>query len=207
MKLERGFSRDRLYDYAKKYRCYWNMTETLPPGHNIIDYWKVEAMTQLGKTNVYSPSFGTTATNIENENLTVNIGGNTSSIYGMTYIYELTNYSGQKYWYPASPENMKYVYSLHVLKQPDASVDELTNENVSIYPNPTNNEISIKFDQFMDHEYTVEIVDAVGKTVFSKLIIPNSAENIVVSQLKSGVYFCKIHFENHTLTKTFIKSE
>lgn len=59
----------------------------------------------------------------------------------------------------------------------------------------------------MDHEYTVEIVDAVGKTVFSKLIIPNSAENIVVSQLKSGVYFCKIHFENHTLTKTFIKSE
>lgn len=194
------------YNYATKYICYWNQTHNLPPSHEIIDSWKLEARTQLGMASLSNPNFnGTPTTVINNENLTANIGGGTSSIYGSTHIYKLTNFIGQEFWYPASPENMKYVYSLHVEKQPDASIDELSNESISIYPNPTNSAITVGFDRIIEDNYIVEIIDAIGKKVISKEISGNSIENISVSNLKSGVYFCKIVFNNKSLTKTFIK--
>lgn len=110
---------------AVKYKVTWNNSVTLPLGHNIIDFWKLDAKTQKGTngtgTNLVTSNY------IENENLQVNVGSNTSSMTGATYIYKITSNTLGTYWFPRDPANMTYSYSLHVHKQPDASIDEKSN--------------------------------------------------------------------------------
>lgn len=189
---------------VEKYKCYWNQTVNLLPGHNIIDYWKMEALTQLGNYSTANPVFMGGGNAIENENLQVNVGGNTSIMTGFTHTYKLTNTTGT-YWYPAPPSGLTYAYSLHVLKQPDASISELNNDQFVIFPNPTTNEIEIQLINAYEGNVNVEIVDEIGKVVINTVYENSSDKKINVSHLKEGVYFCKLVYGDFVSTKSFIK--
>ncbi len=189
------------------FKCTWNENVTLLPGHNIIDYWNLEVLTKLGMFYDLTPAFILDGGIIQNEILQVSIGSNTSSMSGYTTTYKLTHpITGATYWYPCAPSELKYSYSLHILKQPDASISDLNNDLLVIYPNPTNNEIEIQLKAGLIGNFNVEIVDEIGKVVIKKDFFDVYDNKISVSHLKEGIYFCKLVCGDNVVTKSFIKT-
>ncbi len=66
------------------------------------------------------------------------------------------------------------------------------NDQLSIYPNPFNNNIFIKINSSADiKDWSLQITDVLGRTVFNKLSIDYS-NDIDLSNLASGVYFITV---------------
>ncbi len=76
---------------------------------------------------------------------------------------------------------------------------EISDKNISIYPNPVSNLITVKGDNIKVE--SIEILDLNGKLVLRK----NMAQTIDISSIASGVYFVKINTENSTFAKKIIK--
>jgi len=70
----------------------------------------------------------------------------------------------------------------------------------AIYPNPTSSHITISSER---HFHTIEIVDFLGKIVFSR---SNNENNVVnASGYNNGIYFIRIMTENGTEVQKFVK--
>lgn len=69
--------------------------------------------------------------------------------------------------------------------------DNLQNENISVYPNPFNDEITI--EGLQDKPALIEIYDTVGKLEYKKQAGSNQRPVIDVSFLKNGLYILRIH--------------
>jgi len=70
--------------------------------------------------------------------------------------------------------------------------------NVSIYPNPATDIVTVKFALNAGSDATVELLDITGKTVASQSFLANSGENTVtfnVNELPAGLYFSTIRTE------------
>jgi hypothetical protein len=73
-------------------------------------------------------------------------------------------------------------------------IDEFNKNNFVIYPNPTDGKISI-YAQNTEIS-SVEIYDSLGKKVFES---KSTISEIVISNLKTGIYFCKITDNNNNI--------
>jgi hypothetical protein len=80
-----------------------------------------------------------------------------------------------------------------------ASLTELNNAQVSIYPNPTNNFITIEFEG----EYSYELLSANGAVVLSGFA--NGNEKVEMSDLSDGVYFITIQAKETIQTLKVVK--
>ena len=80
-----------------------------------------------------------------------------------------------------------------------ASVKYENLTNISIYPNPVNNELIM--DGLSD-TVKVSIYNLLGKLVFSK----ETSREINVSQLQSGLYILKLNVRETEVIKKFIKN-
>ena len=81
----------------------------------------------------------------------------------------------------------------------DAAVDDVSSSEIILYPNPARDMISVETNVASD----LQIVDLSGKTMFSYVGCSEKC-NIDVSDLKPGVYFCRI-INNKVLTVKFVK--
>lgn len=68
---------------------------------------------------------------------------------------------------------------------------ELSNTNISIYPNPTHQSITINFAQIISNEIRVEFLNSTGQLVLKNdlMIISNI---INLSELANGLYVAKV---------------
>ncbi|WP_299116632.1 endonuclease [uncultured Winogradskyella sp.] len=82
------------------------------------------------------------------------------------------------------------------------SIDDLTIENISIYPNPVKS--LLNFNLKSDIETHIEIYDVLGKRVYVKII--NTSKALDLHNLKNGVYILKISQGQSNITKRLIKS-
>jgi hypothetical protein len=79
------------------------------------------------------------------------------------------------------------------------SVNNITNEEFKIYPNPTNSVLNIKTQGIV---LGVKIIDLAGRTTN---ITNLNSKTIDVSSLSNGMYFVEIKTENGLLKEKFIK--
>lgn len=78
-------------------------------------------------------------------------------------------------------------------------------ENIKIYPNPTTDRISISFFENTPQSFSIEIIDALGKKIFSKFYgIENDAISINTEKFSKGVYFLTIINNEKKQTKKII---
>ncbi|MFN4123591.1 MAG: T9SS type A sorting domain-containing protein [Flavobacteriales bacterium] len=87
-----------------------------------------------------------------------------------------------------------------------ASLNDLTSEHLSVYPNPAQNMIFVKIDHVNFRPTHYNIIDLMGKTVLRRNIIPN--ETFVIDDLPSGmqgVYLLSFSDGERTVTKKFTK--
>ena len=82
-------------------------------------------------------------------------------------------------------------------------IQSLEKETVLVYPNPVNDVLNISTSNFTT-ESTIVIYSALGQKVLeTKASSPSIS--IPISELTSGVYFCRINSGIQNTTKTFIK--
>jgi hypothetical protein len=74
---------------------------------------------------------------------------------------------------------------------------------ITAFPNPFRSELSIK--NSAETELSVSILDALGKTLYSAKIKPQSVESFNSDFLNSGIYFITVKDGNTSVTKKIIK--
>ncbi len=85
-------------------------------------------------------------------------------------------------------------------------VDEyFADGNVSLYPNPTSNQLTIKVGQTNDLPNGYEIYNMLGQSINKKEISTNADMTIDASALSNGMYFIRISKDNASVTLPFIK--
>lgn len=90
--------------------------------------------------------------------------------------------------------------NISVEKSLDASLKNLINRNIEIYPNPAKESIFIKNSKGIISK--VEICDTKGALVFSNQFVSNHTISLEISNLNNGIYFIKIYDENRILIAT-----
>ena len=79
------------------------------------------------------------------------------------------------------------------------------NNNLSVYPNPANNIVNIKFDSPQNASNIITLLNVVGKIVYQDIIIGNKTP-LSVSNLQDGIYFLQVENEERkTVKKISIK--
>lgn len=80
------------------------------------------------------------------------------------------------------------------------STNDLTSQNLSIYPNPANHQLNFK--GMTSESLNLEVFDILGKSIIKTSVDQNGSLDI--SELKSGLYIIK--FENINTTYKFVKA-
>ncbi len=77
-------------------------------------------------------------------------------------------------------------------------IKDLTSDEISIFPNPTNGNVTISIPASVEGNVTVEVYDAIGKLTI-KENITNNMSNVNLSKLEDGMYMFKIINNNKTI--------
>ena len=78
---------------------------------------------------------------------------------------------------------------------------------LTVFPNPTQDVLNVRFESFPEAEGDVNIYDSMGKVVFTKNVDMEKTVSlpINISDFHNGVYFMKVKSKNRTTVKQFIK--
>lgn len=80
------------------------------------------------------------------------------------------------------------------------SVEQLSNtEELTISPNPAQELLTIS--HHFNAPIRIELLDALGKTVYDVSSITNTSHSINIDSFASGVYYCRVHTNNAVLTR------
>ncbi len=99
-------------------------------------------------------------------------------------------------------------YDLNALAVESRVTD--SEQNIHIYPNPTNEDITVSMASSIDKDYVITIFQSTGEQVFRKEIVSIDkgiySEEISLKEFNSGVYFVKIQDQKSLVTKKIIKN-
>jgi len=76
-----------------------------------------------------------------------------------------------------------------------SGINNLSITNIKLFPNPTNGLLTIEFNSKTDNDYQINIVNLVGETIFTDIVIDSRrlySNNIDLSNAAKGIYFVKI---------------
>lgn len=77
-------------------------------------------------------------------------------------------------------------------------IKDLASDEISIFPNPTNGNVTISVPASVEGNVSVEVYDAIGKLTI-KENITNNMSNVNLSKLEDGMYMFKIINNNKTI--------
>jgi hypothetical protein len=85
-------------------------------------------------------------------------------------------------------------------------LDDLSAENVLVYPNPMNNEFNVDIAALNGLTNEIQLLDITGR-IISKQLTNNSTStyNFNTSNLANGSYYVKVIGTNHEFSKKLIK--
>ncbi|MDR0205701.1 MAG: M4 family metallopeptidase [Bacteroidales bacterium] len=99
----------------------------------------------------------------------------------------------------ASPESMSSTFKT----DKEVDIEEITNSNLRIYPNPTTGEFRVTGNKL--RVTSIEIYDVYGRMQKGEWRMENGEWSFDLSNLSSGIYFIKVMTENEIIMKKIIK--
>jgi subtilisin family serine protease len=205
------------YAVVNRYKISYTNSHSLSGAYTIVDAWKRDAASNLpGVISSTVPANPNLHENhIPNTNNVDLISYNNSSATLEGYVYEFLEYDNSTFtytstgvWYPfdLNPTNqIKFAYTLH-LQDPTVGVKEESTKNaISVFPNPANDKIVIRFDTDKSEKTDIRIVDVMGKLIMQKEVVfsnSNSSQELSTASLINGIYFVSLKVENGK-TQTF----
>lgn len=97
-------------------------------------------------------------------------------------------------------------FSINVISPQTISVDEniLSNENISLFPNPVSTELTIQYNQMGADHLTYQIIDMTGRMILNSTNeLINATTKIDVSSLSNGIYILTITNETGIAAQRF----
>lgn len=85
-------------------------------------------------------------------------------------------------------------------KATSSPIPNIFNNNLSIYPNPTRNNLTVEFAPFSAENSTIKITDLTGKIVYRQKA-KNKKQIIDVSKWSAGIYIMEYQNGNQKITK------
>ncbi|HNW89332.1 MAG TPA: Ig-like domain-containing protein [Bacteroidales bacterium] len=124
----------------------------------------------------------------------------------------------------ALQQNTTYYWSMRALTSVDTSAwsttrmfttkdlsgieNNLSNNNVSIYPNPSNNgKFNIQIPAIADQKINLSVINMVGQEIYGNVLHLKSGNNLFNINLQdkdNGIYFVRLQSEDITLTRKII---
>ena len=90
------------------------------------------------------------------------------------------------------------------------SLLEITNSsNFTLYPNPTNNQVNISWNQLKEGRVKITIYDVLGKEIYNNNTFKLERKqqiNIDISDFENGIYFIKFETNQKSETQQLIKT-
>ena len=90
----------------------------------------------------------------------------------------------------------------HAVEANPVGIDRFDISTISIYPNPANEAVNVRFGTSFNEESEIKIVDMVGKVAYVGSHYDNHIF-IDLAELKSGVYFMLIKVDGQSLVRKF----
>ncbi len=130
-------------------------------------------------------------------------GGNGGANGQNIFLYNSNNNNGNQQWLFKTIGSSSKIVAPKTENNNSEELEELNDKlKVNIYPNPTNNEISVL--GLSKTSYSVRICNTLGACIDHKTVdIKNNKINI--SNLASGMYILQLESDNEIITKQFIK--
>ena len=113
-------------------------------------------------------------------------------------------------WYPCEPWQVTFRYAVHLKDNSFVGIKEnksLSNGNISIYPNPTNNIFYIQAsDEYkMGKNDKYEIYSLSGQLVYTDKIVANTT-TVDINNLSDGIYIIKTYINNSVSINKVVKN-
>jgi len=94
----------------------------------------------------------------------------------------------------------------HTIITPNANaIDEVTENQVSLFPNPTNNIFNIVIANGMTKDWSVEVYDVSGKTVSYDRNLATNNHTVDLTKSESGIYLVRVQVGNKMIFKKIVK--
>lgn len=98
-------------------------------------------------------------------------------------------------------ENRPQIYLNHLAELFNTTSIEINNNNdLNVYPNPSNGFISIKSNEYLNN-VDIKIINSFGEIILTKNKVNFSEINFDLSSFSNGVYFIQIENNNKLITK------
>ncbi len=98
----------------------------------------------------------------------------------------------------------KYVYQSTKLGfSPTSSIISNNTPQMQVFPNPCNDKLNIKLDEFNGNKAIFNITDITGKVLLSGTL--KNKISIDVSHFSNGCYFIEVETDNHKTINKFVK--
>lgn len=81
------------------------------------------------------------------------------------------------------------------------AVNTFDESNITMYPNPAKNQVTISLDNTNEVIANVNIIDMLGKQVIRLNKVNEVTKSIDLSNLNSGIYFIEIETQNKLVVK------
>jgi len=79
-------------------------------------------------------------------------------------------------------------------------MSQIDEQDIKIYPNPSDGKFSVEFEGFMNENYTIKVFNLIGANIFTKVTSgTKDKEEIDISYLAKGMYFVSIETENGSI--------
>lgn len=105
----------------------------------------------------------------------------------------------------AMPDNSSWNYPYHfnLTFQSTTGIEELTENNVGIYPNPNNGVFELKIQNKFSNDMHINILNTLGQSIYENEY--TKSNNVIdLSNHENGIYFLKITTKNSYLIKKIV---
>ena len=82
--------------------------------------------------------------------------------------------------------------------------EEFSDENINVYPNPSNGTFFVELRNELANEYRIEVISVLGKTVYESIALSNEAQKIELFNIEKGFYFINMFIDNKKITKQIV---
>ena len=191
------------------YQVPFILQNNLNSGDVILDYWPLNSYTTLLDNDISNmPGF----INKEAGQVIASMNNTVGDIRGtIIHLTQDGNGNAINYWYPAAPGQLARVgYTLH-LQSAYANTEENEEQilDVSCFPNPSSNNVTLSFVVTENSDVEFEVVDLSGRLIYEseELKFPIGEQSIKIQseEWTKGIYFIKLKANEKSKTVKFIK--